>query len=486
MKFKASASQQVILLHSNDIHSRLEQAARISSLVTEERRSSGVERVLLLDIGDHMDRMRLETEGSDGLVNIELLNEAGYDAVTLGNNEGLTYGKSQLEAAYREHARFPVICSNLLDRKTGELPEWLSAHLVLTRNGIRFGLVAATAAFSPFYSLLGWEATEPLTAIAAQVALLRPSVDVIVVMSHLGLSIDERIAAEIAGIDLILGGHTHHLLEEARVIGETTICAAGKFGEYLGRVEIELAAPGARPVIRAECKAVAAAEEDPEAAAIIQRYRETGERRLSRAVTRLEQSLPASSDRESPLTNLLAIGLRRWTGADIGIVNNGQLLGGLAEGVVTQGQLHALCPSPINPCRLLLRGAQLRRALEEALLPQFTEQAIRGFGFRGLVLGTMAVDGLDIVYDASAPDYAKLVRMTVTATGEPLRDDELYTVGTIDMFTFGVGYLSLREHEGAEFFLPEFIRDVLARELADPAAVAGCRIARVHAVGEPL
>ncbi|MFS0727272.1 bifunctional metallophosphatase/5'-nucleotidase [Paenibacillus sp. 1P07SE] len=484
MEFTAAATRQVVLLHSNDIHSRLEQAARISSLITEERRSCGSERVLVLDIGDHMDRMRLETEGSDGLVNIELLNEAGYDAVTLGNNEGLTYGKQQLEEAYRRHARFPALCANLAAREQSELPEWLLPRLVLAKNGIRFGLIGVTAPFSEFYSLLGWEARDPFEAIRSEVGLLRRAVDVIVVLSHLGLASDERIAREIVGVDLILGGHTHHLLEEPLVIGSTTICAAGKFGEYLGRVEVELDPLTRRPSFRASCIPVAAAPEDPEAAHIIRSFRQRGERRLSMQVARLPIPLPASSDRETPLPNLLAAGLRRWTGAEIGLVNNGQLLGGLAEGAVSQGQLHALCPSPINPCRLLLRGAHIRQALEEALLPGFTGMAIRGFGFRGLVLGTLAVDGAHIRYDASAPEYAKLI--SVTVGGEPLQDERLYSVGTIDMFTFGIGYLSLRESEESAFYLPEFIRDVLAGELDDEAAVEASLLPRWQAAHRSL
>ena len=473
MEFIAAPTRQVILLHSNDIHSRLEQAARISSLITEERRSRGSDRVLVLDIGDHMDRMRLETEGSDGLVNIALLNEAGYDAVTLGNNEGLTYGMEDLEEAYRKHARFPALCANLIDRRTGELPEWLLSSLILTKNGIRFGLVGVTAPFSEFYTLLGWEALDPLDAIRHAVSQIRSATDVIVIMSHLGLSSDERIAREVEGVDLILGGHTHHLLEEPLQIGQTTICAAGKFGEYLGRVEITIDPVTGRPMIQAGCVPVAAAPLDPEADAIIRSYRASGEQRLSARVSRLVEPLPANSERESPLTNLLAAGIRRWTGADIGIVNNGQLLGGLAKGDVTQGQLHALCPSPINPCRVRLRGAHIRQALEEALLPDYTGMAIRGFGFRGLVLGTLAVDGLEIRYDASAADYAKLI--SVTVNGQPLLDDCSYIVGTIDMFTFGIGYLSLRESEETIFYLPEFIRDVLAHELADSDAVADSR-----------
>ncbi|MBD2848252.1 bifunctional metallophosphatase/5'-nucleotidase [Paenibacillus sp. IB182496] len=471
MEKKPQHAKHVVLLHTNDIHSRLEQAAKISARITEARRTHGSDRLLVLDCGDHMDRMRLETEGSGGRVNIELLNEAGYDAVTFGNNEGLTYSKDELFDAYTAHARFPVVCANMAESESGELPEWVLARLIIERGGLRIGLTGATAQYNDFYRLLGWQVRDPLQSIAAQVGWLRPRVDVVVVLSHLGLPQDERMAAEVAGIDLILGGHTHHLLQEPLRAGGTVICATGKFGEYLGRVEIALRENG-EPLITAECVPLGAGEMDPEAAAIISRFRESGERRLSRVVTRLQTPLPARTDRESPLPNLLAAGLRRWTESEIGIVNSGQLLGGLARGEVTAGQLHALCPSPINPCRQRMRGAQLLEALEQSLLPEFADKRLQGFGFRGHVLGSLAVDGMTVVYDPQRAPGSRIVEARIA--DKPLEPERGYLVGTIDMFTFGAGYPSLKEGSERAYFLPEFIRDVLSRQLADQDEVERC------------
>ena len=207
-----------------------------------------------------------------------------------------------------------------------------------------------------FYKLLGWSVTEPLAAIQEQVQLLRSQADVIIVMSHLGILLDREMAEKLSGIDLILGAHTHHLLEVPEVIGDTTICAAGKFGEHIGRVEIELDPISARPMFRAACVPTAAMAEHPQAAEIISGYREAGKLRLSRVLTRLAAPLPASAERESPLGNLLAAGLRRWTDAEIGIVNAGQLLGGLADRRCNSGRIArplsiADQPLPNGHCR---------------------------------------------------------------------------------------------------------------------------------------
>ncbi|GGD74326.1 bifunctional metallophosphatase/5'-nucleotidase [Paenibacillus nasutitermitis] len=467
---------EVVLLHSNDVHSRLELAAKMSTYISETRRTYGSDRVLVLDIGDHMDRMRIETEASDGLVNIELLNEAGYDAATLGNNEGLTFTQAHLDDAFREHAQFQTLCANMRLQSGGERPTWLQASTIVRKGGLTFGIIGVTAAFADFYELLGWDAGDPLAAVAKEAKALREKVDVLIVMSHLGLPHDRQMAQTIPGIDLILGGHTHHLLEQPEIIGETYVCAAGKFGEYMGRIEIGRDSLDGRLTFHAKCVPMAAYEEKPEAAAIIGGFKAAGQRRLSRVISRLSAPLPVRIERESPLGNLLAAGLKRWTGSEIGLVNSGQLLGGLAEGEVTAGDLHALCPSPINPCRMTLSGRDLLRALEEALLAEFIDKPIRGFGFRGSVLGTLAVDGLEIIWNPEAPPYTKILSLTVN--GQDFDPDRAYTVGTIDMFTFGVGYETIKNGTDVQYFLPEFIRDVLALELQDPRALldsARCR-----------
>ncbi|WP_311198842.1 5'-nucleotidase [Paenibacillus hexagrammi] len=193
-------------------------------------------------------------------------------------------------------------------------------------------------------------------------------------------------------------------------------------------------------------------------------------------MARLRQPLRLDWYGESPLGNLLAEGLRRWTSAEIGLVNSGQLLQGLKEGCITRGRLLEICPGPINPCRLRLSGAKLLQALEESLLGEFMEKPIRGFGFRGEVLGALCVDGMQIEVDSSRAPYHRI--LTATVAGEPLQVDREYLVGTIDMFTFGSGYLTLGQGTHIEYMLPEFLRDVLASQLQDEDAVASCMESR--------
>ncbi|WNR43386.1 bifunctional metallophosphatase/5'-nucleotidase [Paenibacillus roseipurpureus] len=478
--------QRLVILHTNDIHSHFEQMPKISAYFDRVRRHWQPHQVLTLDIGDHMDRMFPETEGTNAIANLEIMNATGYDAMVLGNNEGLTFTPDWLRSVVLEHAKFPIIGSNITDMKTNETPDWMLPSLILKKSGFRIGLIGVTAAYQDYYQLLGWYVTDPMKAVSAHVRQLRPHVDIVIVMSHLGLRTDQRMAEELEGIDLILGGHTHHLLEEPLLLSGTYICAAGKFGQYAGHIELAYD-PAQRRIAELNGRVVpmtAESEEDSSVTTLLEHYRIASTAALAAEVAQLRQPLRLDWYGESPLGNLLAAGIRRWTSAEIGLVNSGQLLQGLKEGGLTRGRLLEICPGPINPCRMELSGADIRQALEESLLDEFMEKPIRGFGFRGEVLGVLCVDGMTVHVDATRPPYERILAVHVGE--EPLESERSYIVGTIDMFTFGSGYLSLSRGKQIVYMLPEFIRDVLADQLQDEAAIVSAHNSRFTGVVRPL
>ncbi|SDN22432.1 2',3'-cyclic-nucleotide 2'-phosphodiesterase/5'-or 3'-nucleotidase, 5'-nucleotidase family [Paenibacillus sp. yr247] len=470
--------QRLVILHTNDLHSHFEQMPKISAYFDRVRRLWPANQVLTLDIGDHMDRMRPETEGTNAIANLEIMNATGYDAMVVGNNEGLTFTPELLRGVVKEYARFPIIGSNIIEIATNETPDWMLDTLTIEKSGLKIGLIGVTAAYPAYYELLGWHAKDPIEAVEAHTSLLRPQVDIIIIMSHLGLRMDQRMAEELEGIDVILGGHTHHVLEEPLMISGSYICAAGKFGQYAGHIELAYD-PAQRRIVELHGRVVPMtddSEEDSNVTALLEHYRIASAAALDAEVAQLRQPLRLDWYGESPLGNLLAAGIRRWTSAEIGLVNSGQLLQGLKEGRLTRGRLLEICPGPINPCRMLLSGADLLQALEESLLSEFKEKPIRGLGFRGEVLGVLCVDGLTVEMDSSRAPYERVIAVYVG--DELLNPERDYVVGTIDMFTFGSGYLSLSRGKEVAYMLPEFIRDVLAKELRDDQAIASSQFIR--------
>ena len=456
------------VLHTNDLHSAFESMPRISSYFQSVARQIPQEQLLRFDIGDHMDRMRPETDGTFGAVNIEIMNATQYDAAIPGNNEGLTFTSEMLEQLYGHKAHFPVVATNLQwIGGHGHSPQWNRPSVIFQRQGVTIGVIGLTAPFQLFYQELGWHATDPFEAARHEIQRLRNdhAVEVIIVLSHLGISMDEQLAAEVPGIDLILGGHTHHLLENILHLNGVAIAAAGKLGHHVGHVQIQFdtitrrvinCTGGAVPVIQQPA--------DPFIDTLIASGASQASSQLKRVVAYLEQPIPLLHEQESVFGNLVAAALRRRCQAEIGLVNSGQLLSGLQQGELTSEQLLTVCPSPINPAMILLRGKYLWQAIEQAMDEAYIYRPIRGFGFRGYSLGTLCMDGMTVEVNRTADGLKKVKQIWIGT--ESLDWEKSYVVGTIDMFTFRVGYESLGEAEYIKYFLPEFIRDLIGQTLA--------------------
>lgn len=476
-----SYCKNLIFLHTNDLHSRLDQASYLDSMIQEQRRMHAEDELFVIDCGDHMDRMRMETEGSDGLVNIEILNASGYDFVTIGNNEGLTFLPSTLEQWYKEKAKFKVLVANMFEMSTGKHPSWALPFHIEHRGGLKVAFIGMTVDFTTFYQLLGWEMKDPFEITKQTVKHLRPQADVIVLISHLGILQDRKIAEEIEGIDVILGAHTHHLLMEGERINQTLLAATGKFGQYVGKVTVQYEQE-TKTILssKAECFSVQDRKPSPKIDDIMQRYKQISREKLGQSIAYVERDIDLSWSSESTLGNLAAAGLRRWTGAQIGIVNSGQMIHGFRQGHITREMLLEICPSPVNPCMMRLSGKDIRIALEQSLQTKYQRMMIRGFGFRGEVLGNLAVDGLRITCDMKRSPGSQIIQVDVRGEDgyEPLLNDKEYWVGSIDMFTFGIGYLSLKDGKDVQYFLPEFLRDVLQAQLNLPEELEAARMQR--------
>jgi 5'-nucleotidase len=456
------------ILHTNDLHSAFESMPRIRSYFQSVACQIPQEQLFRFDIGDHMDRMRPETDGTFGGVNIEIMNATGYDVAIPGNNEGLTFTAEMLEHLYGQSAHFPIVATNLdWIGAASHSPQWNKRSVIFKRCGVSIGVIGLTAPFQLFYQELGWHATDPFEAARQEIQQLRNdhAVEVIIVLSHLGLSMDEQLAAEVTGIDLILGGHTHHLLENMIYRKGVAIAAAGKLGHHVGHVQVQFD-PLTRRVISSSGGAIPVIQQpaDPFIDTLISSGASQASSQLKRVVAYLEQPVPLLHEQESVFGNLLAAALRRRCQAEIGLVNTGQLLAGLEQGDVTSEQLLTVCPSPINPAMIILRGKYIWQAIEQAMDEAYIYRPIRGFGFRGYSLGTLCMDGMTVEVVRVSDGRRRIKQIWIGSN--PLDWEKSYVVGTIDMFTFRIGYESLGEAESVKYFLPEFIRDVIAQTLA--------------------
>ena len=243
------------ILHTSDTHSHTDPesgnrggiAGRVQA-IAQITDSAGRENTLLFDCGD-FSQGSLYYNCFKGSTEVEIMNAMGYDAGTIGNHE-LDYGLENF-ARLVEMAEFEVLCANY--DFTGTACEGLvKPYTVIEKGGKKigvFGLSPDPKGLVSQENYAGIEFISPVEAANKCVAALKEAgCDAIVCISHLGWKIkneynDERVAAETAGIDIILGGHSHDYFEQPLIYknrdGKDVIMQQmGKNGRHIGHATL--------------------------------------------------------------------------------------------------------------------------------------------------------------------------------------------------------------------------------------------------------
>ncbi|RLQ96545.1 bifunctional metallophosphatase/5'-nucleotidase [Falsibacillus albus] len=445
--------EKIHIYHTNDIHSHLENWSGIKEFLSKKRCKHEYENeaFLLFDIGDFADRWHPLTEATMGKGNIDLLNEAKYTAATIGNNEGITLPFDELDQLYEE-AAFDVILANLFYRN-GTRPDWAVPHKVYeTAAGTKIGVTGVTAYFHKIYEILGWDLQEPFEVLRDQIKELKKHSDIIIVLSHLGIHHDEKMAEEFKEIDIILGAHTHHVLQDGKMVNQSLLGAAGKYGQYIGYVNIEV---NLRSKEISNKKARLFEEKEWNQLQDQNPFWERGKHLLQEPVTVLDSVIGADWFQFSPLPQLLCNALHEWCKADCAFLNAGLVLKGLEEGIVTKYNLLETLPHPINPCIITLTGSDLKEVIQQSFSTELAETTVKGLGFRGKQMGIFHYSG--ITFDES--------REITHINGQIFNEGETYHLATVDMFTFGRFFPKIYDAAEKQYLLPEFLRDILEYEL---------------------
>jgi 5'-nucleotidase len=216
------------IYHTSDLHDHRGIAPQLE-LLRRERPG------LLFDCGDSLRGSQTVYYRDEPIIGE--IDAAGYDAQAIGNRE-FHYLFPLLQARARK-MQHPLICTNLLDTKGRALP--FIPSTVIERDGVRIHLLGLLImqypVGSPWERVFGWRFILPWDAVAPYADAM-PDGDALVVLSHVGLSLDRELARRVPRIDLILGGHSHDTLYEPEVVAGVPIVHAGPYGRYVSRTEL--------------------------------------------------------------------------------------------------------------------------------------------------------------------------------------------------------------------------------------------------------
>lgn len=448
------SNEKMYLYHTNDIHSDLTYWPRIAQELNEKRviREENGDFVLAFDIGDATDRVHPLTEATNGQAITQLLNEGNYDAVTIGNNEGITNSKEELNRLY-DDANFPVILTNVFDPETGETPKWAKPYKIIeTPWGDRVGIFGLTTPLYETYERLGWKITNPVKQAQELFRQHRHEADFWILLSHLGID-EDRYLAKLFPIPVIIGAHTHHALLEGEVVAGTTLTGAGQFGNWLGEIVIGRDHHGKLKVESAQLlEAETQIQPFENEEQIVAGYTKSGHDLLQKdKIAVIPEKLPYNWQTQSRLADITLDAIADFADTEVAILNAGLFMADINQGIVTADELHRALPHPIRVMRCRIKGKYLLEYAEELerLDEQLIDQPVRGYGFRGQVFGMICLKGLTV-----KPGEVKWL-------GKDLEMEKEYELATIDYFSFLPFFDTLNKNSKQDILFPHFIRTVV-------------------------
>lgn len=432
------------ILHTNDVHSRFENFARLTTKIKELKD----ENTLILDAGDYHDFKDVMLQGTMGQAGGELLLEAGYEAIAIGNNEA--FESLEILNAMVNNDKVPFLSCNLV-RLDGSRILGVKRSIIINKSGVRFLIIGTSPNFKTFLNLLGMNSIDYKEQIEKEISDNKGKYDVCILLSHLGLIEDTDIANTMEGIDIIIDGHSHELMVEPKIIKNTVIHMSGCYGENLGLLEFDY--NGSISNINGVNINIKDVEMDKNILSLIKKNRKIANDSLGVPLYSINRDMWHDVVEENPITNLLADAIRDVLKCDIGLINSGIMNSGIRKGEVSFKKLIEICPSPLNPTYMEIQGKYIKEALEESLDPEVCYKEGRGSGFRGRFLGRLHISGAVIEHDDN-----NIKRIIIN--GKDIDEEKYYSVATSDYLQRGTGYKALANNINVKYN-PEYLRITL-------------------------
>nr|WP_175582289.1 bifunctional metallophosphatase/5'-nucleotidase [Phaeobacter sp. HF9A] len=491
----AAADYKLTILHTNDFHARFEPiskydsgcdaesnaegkcfggSARLVTAVEEARARS--DNSILVDGGDQFQGTLFYTYYK-GKVAAEMMNKLGYDAMTVGNHE-FDDGPEVLRG-FMDAVDFPVLMSNADFSAEKALSDKLLKSTVIERNGEKIGLIGLTPEDTDELSSPGAHVhfSDPVAAVQGEVdRLTAEGVNKIIVLSHSGYKVDQKVAAETTGVDVIVGGHTNTYLSNVSdraegpyptMVNDVAIVQAYAYGKFLGELNVTFDDEGnlieavGEPLIMD----AAVTEDDTTVARIAELAVPLDEIRnkvVASAETAIEGDRSVCRAMECSMGNLIADAMLdrvKDQGVTIAIQNGGGVRASIDAGDVTMGEVLTVLPFQNTLATFQITGATMVEALENGV-SQIEEGAGR----------FPQVAGVKFTFDAAKEPGARVSDVMVMEGDAWTPIDPAKTYGVVSnnyVRNGGDGYkMFAGDDKNAYDFGPD-LADVVAEYLAE-------------------
>ena len=437
-------AEELLILHTNDFHGRIlntdergksmglaEMVAAIKKLRAENPNS------LWLDAGDTFHGMPI-INISAGKNMVTLLNEAGLNAMTPGNQD-FNYGMPKL-LELAKMAKFDVLAANVTSKVDNKflLPPY---KIYTLKNNLKvgvFGLTTPDTAYKIRPVLVGGlNFLDPVTAAKRMVKALRPKCDVLIAVTHLGIEETDKfkstdVANAVDGIDLIVDGHSHTILPAGLTINNTLIVQTGSFAFNLGKATIQL--DGKKIVdkraelLNGEQVKKIAPTPDKKIIDAINKIEKNNKKLFEQVIGQSYKALVSERNvirtSETELGDLVTDAFRWRTGADIAVMNAGGIREKIPAGNVTKGDMMSVFPFGNRLQVVEIDGKTIREMLEHSVSR-----------YPDTFAGFLQVSGIRFNFDPSQKFGGRVGDIYIN--NKPVGYSDVYTMAAVDFILDG-------------------------------------------------
>ncbi len=377
------------ILHSNDMHGDFLAEAGgaeghliggvslLSGYINKVRQQE--KNVLFVISGDMLQGSLIDKEHR-GLSTIEIMNYLAPDVVTLGNHE-LDYGFPHL-LFLEKMANFPIVNANLYIKKYNK--RLMNPYVILNVDGfdIMFiGIVTQEVlkslkrdgSISTFISLE--DAVTEVGKICD--AYKTEDIDLTILLTHIGFEEDKKLAAMLNpewGVDMIIGGHSHTILEQPAKVNDILIAQAGVGTDQIGRFDI-VVDDDTNSIVEWQWQLIPVdnnlAEPDVEIEKFIATFKEDIDRKYNRLIGRLARKLThPKREEETDLGNLIADIVAQLDKFDVVLIGSGSIRGTKLGPLVTLSDLKTVYPYDDVLYKVRVTGEHLTKIFAHFMRPE--------------------------------------------------------------------------------------------------------------------
>ncbi len=369
--------KKLTLLHSNDLHGDFLAEKVDEKLIGGVSRLSGYinkvrneEENVIYSISGDMFRGSLIDSEFQGLSTIEIMNMLAPDVVAIGNHEA-DYGLAHM-LFIEKCASFPIINANMYIKYVGT--RLFNSHFIKEIDGMRVMFIGIlteevlknTKSEGVVGTLIDiQDAVSEISKICD--AYRTEDVDLTVLLTHIGIEEDKKLAEALdpaCGIDIIIGGHSHTLLEEPCVVAGIPVVQAAVGTDQIGRFDIMVDTDKncidsytwqCIPITEENCPRDEALEK------VVSEYKDYTDEKYGRILTRFPRAYThPKRNMETELGNLLAECMRDQIGADLVLIGSGSIRKTSLGPAVTVRDFLEIFPFAEPAFGFRLTGKQLR------------------------------------------------------------------------------------------------------------------------------